>query len=67
MWSQAAAIYARCSNLKPEAARLLEEALIRGEFDRGEAGRLTGLPDRSARRILKDVIEAGLLDSKTPK
>lgn len=25
------------SDLKPEAGRLLEEALIRGEFERGEA------------------------------
>ena len=27
----------RSERLKPEAARLLEEALIRGEFERGEA------------------------------
>jgi Fic family protein len=53
--------------LKPEAARLLEEALIRGEFDRGEAPRITGLPERTARRLVNDVIEAGLLDSATPK
>jgi Fic family protein len=53
--------------LKPEAARLLEEALIRGEFDRGEASRITGLPERTARRLVNDVIEAGLLSSTTPK
>jgi Fic family protein len=57
----------RSEKLKPEAARLLEEALIRGEFDRGEAPRITGVPERSARRIVKDVVEAGLLDSETPK
>ena len=55
------------TNLKPESARLLEEALMRGEFDRGEAERITGQPERSARRILNDVIAKGLLASDTPK
>ena len=57
----------RRDGLKPEAVRLLEEALIRGEFDRGEAARITGLPERTARRVVKDVIAEGLLDSTTPK
>jgi Fic family protein len=53
--------------LKPEAARLLEEALIRGEFERGEIARIAGLPERSARRVLSDVTATGLLASDTPK
>jgi Fic family protein len=53
--------------LKPEAARLLEEALIRGEFDRGEVSRIAGLPERTARRVLNDLIATGLLASDTPK
>ena len=53
--------------LKPQAAALLEEALIRGEFERGEAARITGLPERSARRVINDAIGAGLLASATPK
>lgn len=53
--------------LKPEAARLLEETLMRGEVDRGEAARITGLPERSARRVLTDLVDAGLLASTTPK
>lgn len=53
--------------LKPEAARLLDEALIRGEFERGEIGRITGLPERSARRVLSDVVSTGLLASHSPK
>jgi Fic family protein len=57
----------RNEKLKPEAARLLGEALIRGEFERGEVARITGLPERSARRVLKNVIDAGLLASDTPK
>lgn len=57
----------RSDTLKPDATRLLEEALIRGEFERGEAARITGLPERSARRVLTDVIDVGLLASDTPK
>jgi len=53
--------------LKPEAAALLEETLVRGEIDRGEATRITGLPERTARRAMNDVIDAGLLASDTPK
>ena len=53
--------------LKPEAARLLEETLVRGEIERGEAQRITGLPERSARRVLNDVVKEGLLASVTPK
>lgn len=53
--------------LKPESARLLEEALMRGTFERGEIPRITGLPERTARRVLNDVIETGLLASETAK
>ena len=57
----------RSDTLKPEAVRLLEEALVRGEFERGRIARITGLPERSAQRVLKDVVDAGLLASDTPK
>ena len=57
----------RSDRLKPEAARLLREALVRGRIDRGEASRITGLPERTARRVLGDTVDAGLLASATPK
>jgi len=57
----------RNDHLKPETAKLLQEALIRGQFERGEAPRITGLPERSARRVLNDAITEGLLASITPK
>ena len=57
----------RSDTLKPEASRLLTEALIRGEIERGDAPRITGMPERSARRVLNDTIAAGLLASGTPK
>jgi Fic family protein len=57
----------RNEHLKPETTRLLQEALIRGQFERGEAPRITGLPERTARRMLNDAITEGLLASPTPK
>jgi len=54
----------RSKTLKPEAIRL-EEALIRGRSSAGRAHALRGCP--TARRILADVQEAGLLGSATPK
>jgi len=58
---------ARNDTLKPEASKLLQEALIRGEFERGDIPRITGLPERTARRVMNDVIKIGLLGSETPK
>lgn len=55
------------AEIKPEGARMLEEALIRGQFERGEAARISGLPERSARRVLSDLVQASLLGSDTQK
>jgi hypothetical protein len=46
---------------------LLREALYRGKFPRGEAGRIIGSAERKGRIVLTKVIEAGLLKSDTPK
>jgi len=46
---------------------LWRRALIRGEFrSAADIARITGLPDRTARRVLSDLIDAGL-SSETPK
>ena len=57
----------RSVKLRPESTKLLDEALMRGEFERGEIARITGLPERTARRVLNDVIDEGLLASETAK
>ena len=57
----------RSGRLKPEAYLLLEEAAGRGEFARGDADRITRLPERTARVVLAQVIDMGLLGSDTPK
>ena len=53
--------------MNPAAAQLLQEALMRGEFERGEISRITGMPERSARRVLGGLLDVGLLASDTPK
>lgn len=57
----------RETELGDAGARLLEEAVIRGEFERGAAARITGRAERSARRILADLIDSGILASDSSK
>lgn len=57
----------RTEKLKQQAFPLLQEALLRGQFERGDAPRITGLPERSARRVLSELIAEGLLASSSPK
>jgi Fic family protein len=61
------AFVGRHDRYKPEAAILLEQTLVRGEIERGEASRITGLPVRTAQRMLNDLVAAGLLASESPK
>ena len=39
----------------------------RETIERGEVPSITGLPERTARRVLADVVQTGLLSSDTPK
>jgi Fic family protein len=53
--------------IKSEAYFLLREAFLAGEFARGEAARITGLGERTARQVLRLLTDEGLLVSDTPK
>lgn len=53
--------------LKPESWYLLREVLLRGEVARGEVPRITGLKERTARKILSNLLHQELLISETPK
>ena len=55
------------TDLKPESAWLFSHAIASGEFDRMEAGRLTGMPERTARVVLSSMVSEGLLVSDTPR
>jgi Fic family protein len=54
-------------DLKPESAYLYLHAFTSGEFERMEAGRITGLPERTARDVLSKLLDEGLLCSDSPK
>jgi Fic family protein len=60
-------VYVARRNLKPEAFGILEQCLQRGELPRGEAGRVSGLRERTARDLLAALVRDGILGSDTPK
>ncbi|MHB8884428.1 MAG: Fic family protein [Methylovirgula sp.] len=60
-------LYVQRRGLKAEAIPLLEQILQRGEISRGDATRITGLKERSARDLLASLVNDGILGSETPK
>lgn len=46
---------------------LLREALLAGSFERGRAPEITGYADRQARKVLKGLLDRGMLLSDSPK
>jgi Fic family protein len=59
--------YVTRHELKRGAFDLLEQVLQRGELPRGEASRVTGLKERTARDLLAELVANGILGSDTPK
>ncbi len=57
----------RHERLRPEAVHILDEVLARGEMARGDAIRVTGLKERTARDLLGALTDDGVLASETPK
>ena len=53
--------------LRSEARYLLETVLLRGSIARGEAPRITGLGERTARTLVSSLLEEGLLESENHK
>jgi len=59
--------YVKLKYFKPESMYILEAVLSNGEIPRGDAVRITGLKERSARTVLSKLTEDGILSSNTPK
>ena len=59
--------YVARRELRPEAFALLEQVLQRGDLPRGDAARVSGLKERSARDLLATLVADGILGSDTPK
>ncbi len=53
--------------LHRDSAAFVEEVFRRGEVPRGEAHRIMGRPERTAREMLRKLVNTGLLTSRTPK
>lgn len=61
-------VYVRGELRGNDAAVALVTGVLRtGEVPRGEAARITGRSERSAREVLSKLVDAGLLASDTPK
>jgi len=54
-------------SFKKEAAFMLQEALLRGEVSRGDMIRVSGLAERTGRKVLGQLLDDGLLVSDMPK
>lgn len=54
-------------NFKPVTALILYNAFLTGSLERAEAIELTGMPERSARRLLAQLKEDGLLSETSSR
>uniref|UniRef100_A0A7C4EHZ4 Fic family protein n=1 Tax=Fundidesulfovibrio putealis TaxID=270496 RepID=A0A7C4EHZ4_9BACT len=59
--------YAAQKGFRPEAFRLLDQVMLRGQVARGDMSALTGLKERTARDLLAALLKDGILASGTPK
>jgi len=59
--------YVEIRGMKTESYPILERVLLLGEMPRGEAERVSGLKERTARQVLSGLVEDGVLGSTTPK
>ncbi|WP_373049527.1 Fic family protein [Vulgatibacter sp.] len=58
---------AAANELRPQAFHVIWQALLEGEIARGEVGRIAGMPDRTARLLIGELLSQGLLLSDSPK
>lgn len=59
--------YTELKSLRPEAAVLLVEIMHRGKIARGDATAITGLGERTARALLAQLLDDGILGSPSKK
>jgi Fic family protein len=57
----------RIGHLPPKSGSVLEAVLYRGELPRGEAASVVATGERQARRIVASLLEAGVLESDSPR
>jgi hypothetical protein len=57
----------RAARFRPEATRLLRDLVYRGALPRGEVAALTGLEERTARRLIHSLVTEGFLISSSSR
>ena len=57
----------RIGALPPKAGNILEALLYRGQLPRGDVDAITGTGERQARRIVADLVKAGVIGSDNPR
>jgi hypothetical protein len=57
----------RAGRLPKGSFPLVREALLVGEFERGQAPTITGYKERMARMVLAQLLESGVLVSTSPR
>lgn len=57
----------RMDNLLPQAGKVLDAVLYRGELPRGDVPEVVGTGDRQARRIVSSLLEAGVLTAESSR
>lgn len=59
--------YATSRDFRAGASDLLRAVLVRGEVDRGDAAAILGVAPRTARAVIKELTDDGVLGSITPR
>ena len=57
----------RSDRLPPQAGKILDALLFRGELPRGEVPDLVGTGERQARRIVAPLLDVGALSAQSPR
>lgn len=59
--------YAALHDFRKGGAELLRIVLLRGEVERGDVAALLGMAPRTAREVIRQLVEDGILGSETPR
>jgi hypothetical protein len=54
-------------SLRPEASHILIDLIYKGEISRGDALRVSGLKERTARDMIGQILKEGLISSDSAK
>ena len=59
--------YAAAQDFRAGSSELLRAVLIRGQVERGDVAAILGVAPRTARAVIKELTDNGILGSETPR